>query len=230
MPRTLWEKFNERVKGPAENEVYNPAGFKVNGRVVIDRLDYRDHNWVVEQLVSYTYRSGGVDLRHTDYVLKEQLAGGRTIRLRAIPRAKGRPQEPTYSLVLLQLYHEQAFDAGLEGHLQNTDNTGIFECFNDGRLEATYHRIGGAKGPYDCKTEAVRDEDGNGRCERDEIVRGQAQYYDFWRDTQDEGGTPVQEYLFAEIRGGKGRNREEGDGWMSIHTGVVLDLERIVEM
>lgn len=230
MPRTLWDRFKERVAGPVENEHYNPAGFKIHGRVVLDILDYRDHNWAVEHLIAYTYRSGRVDLRHTDYVLHETAQNGRTIRLRAIPQPQARGNEPNYALVLLGLYHEQAYDPGLETTLKDTDRTGVFECFTDGKLDATYHRIGGAKGPYSCRTVTVNDLDGNGRAERDEQENGHAQYYDFWRDTKDEGGTPLKEYLFAEIRAGKEHGRDVGDGWITIWTGPTLDLAHIVEM
>lgn len=224
MPRTLWEKFQERFRGPAENAVYNPCGLKVGQRVALDVLDLRDSNWKVEALVESKYQSGGREFQHTAYLIGECGQNTRQARLMAIPQPAG-----GYQLVLLTLYHEQAYDPGLEAHLKNTDQTGVFECFEDGKLVKSYARIGGAKGGYTAQTRMVHDADGNGRAEHDEVVAGRVMLWDFWREGQDEAGQPQTEYFFVEIEGGEKDGEAVGDGWISMYAGTVIDLGRVVE-
>ena len=224
MPRTLWEKFQERFRGPAENAVYNPCGLKVGQRVALDVLDFRDSNWKVEAIEESKFRCGGLGFEHTDYLLAECLPNPRRVRLRGIQQPGGQ-----YQLVLFTLYHEQAFDAGIEEHLKNTDQTGVFECFEDGKLVKSYARIGGAKGAYAAVTRTVADRDGNGRAEHDEIVEGRSMIWDFWSEGVDEAGQPNTEYFVVVIDGGDKDGEAVGDGWISMYAGTVIDLGRVVE-
>lgn len=207
--RTLWELLTKRNQGdmrPLELQYHNPLSAKVGCTISFDHEpEISGINFVVEKISVYETKIGVKKFYHTDYHLKgvslEQDAPVRS-RLRLIPDEET-PDKLGHKIQLLDLYHEMTFDkAFVETTL--ADPTGEFHVLQDDEgnpleIPRKYWRVEDVLDPYHAKVTILKDVDGDGTVEENELEHELVTYYDYSRLTEDEAGGEVIEFLTIEM-------------------------------
>ena len=71
----------------------------------------------------------------------------------------------------------------------------------DNKVQAEYTRINDVSSPYGAEVTTVRDVNLDKHVTRDEIEKRRVEYWDYWREVNDEAGQPRREFLFVEMDG-----------------------------
>lgn len=206
--RTLWEWFCNLFSGSKEMEIWNPLKSKVTSRVAFDILDRRDRLYPVKALDEHVYRVNGKAFNFTDYVL----AAEKETVIRAFPKEDPATRIQGHELVVLELAHSTGHSDELVATLN--DQSGEFEWWQNDVMEAKYWRVDDARGHYEAQVTRHEDKDGDGKVQPDERVVTQSHFWDFWRETEDEGGGKVTEYLFV--------HQDQDSGWITMWRGKVV--------
>jgi hypothetical protein len=217
--KTLWEMLLEKIQGPVEFAYYNPLRAKVGSFVTIDEIDLKDHDFRVEEIREYLRRIGGKKFLFADYVLLARPRGKDevTARLRLNPVDNpDRHGGMTHHALYLRLDDEMKYDKDF--HNVVTDDTGVFEVLDEGEVTAKFWRINDVLKPYKARVTVIRDDDRDGKAEREELETAQVEYWDYWRETDSPAGNPVKEYLFVEM--------DADTGWFQIWRGHEIDMQR----
>ena len=220
--RTLWEILtgrNKRNMTPLELQYHNPLGAKIGNTISFDHEeDLKGINFVIERIVVYeTLINDGVKIRkfyHTDYCLKGislDMDKPLRVRLRLLP-----DEDATNTLgcklQILHLYHEEGFNQTLYDYLNNPvvydkEGKAVDKAFcvnqddagNELAEPRMYWRVNDVEGPYKAKATTLRDEDGNGRIDDNELTHNKVEYWDFSRLTKNDQQVEFLEYLWAEM-------------------------------
>jgi hypothetical protein len=219
--KTLWEMLVERFTWtPTELTVYNPLKAKVGSAATINTIEWRDFNFFITEIREMKRSIGGREFFTVDYTLLARPIGADDVmvRLRLNPvddpdRAAGL----SHDVLLLRLYDQIAYDKGF--HDVVTDTTGKFEVRQDGVVVEEYWRINDVKTSYQAKVAIVKDLNRDKKVTSDEIERRPLEYWDYWRETKDEGGQPLRQFLFVEM--------DQKDGWFQIWRGEPIDPNKV---
>jgi hypothetical protein len=214
----------ERFGGtPTEMTVYNPLKAKVGSAATINTVEWRDFNFFITEIREMKRTIGGREFLSVDYALLARPIGADdvAVRLRLNPvddpkRAAGL----SHDVLLLRLYDQLAYDKGF--HDVVADTTGKFEVRQDGQIVEEYWRVNDVKTSYQAKVALVKDLNQDKRVTRDEIERRSLEYWDYWRETTDEGGQPMRQFLFVEM--------DHKDGWFQIWRGEPIDPNKVMIM
>ena len=219
--RTLWEMLLDKLKGPVEFQYYNPLRARIGSAVTLDELEWRDLNFFVVSIQEYRRTIGPHEFRFVDYTLVARPLGGDKIlvRLRLMPvddpnQAAG----VTHHILLLRLDDDLPYDKNL--HKIVKDGTKKFQVLEDNKVQAEYTRINDVSAPYGAEVTSVRDVNLDKHVTRDEIEKRRVEYWDYWREVNDEAGQPRREFLFVEMDG--------DNGWFQIWKGSELDPKRVM--
>lgn len=219
--RTIFEALAGRAPAAGVGP-YNPLGARVGDPVRLDVLDYRDLLWRVEEVWAWEGTVGGRKWNLADYVID---ADDAPAVLRCVPDwAAGEARVEV--LLLHQLWPEgrwgpAPYGDDVRGALEALDDpTGELYRFRGTEAEERYWRVGGAVPVVgEARAEAAG-----------EAVRvGPFTYWDFHRDTTDEGGSTVREYLYGQLSGryeGPDRIRG-GDKTLVMYRGREIDPKRV---
>lgn len=218
-------KPEEKPKVVAEEEkIYNPIGSKIGGVVKVDVLDFRQHRFTVKEITEYVTQQNGVDHKMVDYTLLSRPRGQEDfrIRLRMLPDPNKR-SALTHKAIILTQYDDRAYDEGLHQVVQDLSKKFIVnddkmdtDPTNDDHFE--YFRVGNVDTTYTAKLKNLKDEDGDGKVEANEVSRGEIDWWDFSRLTEFDG-VETEEFLYVEMN-------KQG-GWFQIWRGVEVNPERI---
>jgi hypothetical protein len=221
--KTLWEMLVEKLQGPVELRFYNPLKARVGNALTIDEVELRDYNFFLHEIREYKRTIGREEFPFVDYVLLARPLGGEDVwvRLRLNPvddpeRASG----VTHDVLLLRLYDELAYDQGL--HEVLNDTTKKFQVVEDGEVREEFWRINDVASPYKARVAVLKDTDRDSKVEKDEVKTVHLEYWDYWRETQDEFGQTFTEFLFVEM--------DTDNGWFQMWRGRELDPHRVVVM
>lgn len=199
--RTLWEIFRDWLSGPVEMRYANPWKAKIGCAVRVNQIDLSDLNFFLREILEYRRNLGpGQKFVFTDYhVLARPLQGDDvSLKLRLMPEDDTHPVVgPTFTLIQLKLEDEFGFDQGFLDVLN--DDTGKFEVRSGETLEAEYWRVNDLRTPYKAAVTVIRDENNDSRVTSDEVQGHLLEYWDYWRQTHDESGGTVREFLFVEM-------------------------------
>jgi len=223
MGKTLWEMLRSSVTPTMESTIDNPLKVRCGGSMTINTLDTDGMVFTVQSMAEYRRPAASLglkrDLTFTDYDLLARPLGKEDVRvrLRLMPTERGQIAGMTHQVILLKKYHESGYDEGLHGAV--TAGTKLFECFDNGVLTATYYRINDLNDPFLANVSSLRDEDGNGKVEEDEVTRTQVEYWDYWREIHDEAGQPVTDFCFVEM--------DKDTGYFTLWTGTEVDPSRV---
>lgn len=203
-----------------ETQVFNPLKAKIGSSVTLDLLDYRQLNFFVRAIKEYNCRK----LQFVDYVLvarpfdREDVV----VRLRLSPSVD--PQaELTHNVLLLSLYHEQAYDEELVKVL--TDQSKKFvvddtknddDPTNDTHEE--YFRVNDVGESHVAAIKTLVDTNNDGKVDANEVTKEKIEFWDYSRNAVIEGNKKEQ-YLFVE--------KDEKTGWFQMWQGVSVNPERI---
>jgi hypothetical protein len=218
--RTLWEMLMAKLHGPAELHYYNPLQAKVGGSIMLDVIDWRDYNFFIKEIRQYKRTIENRPFLFVDYELLARPLHGEDlrVRLRLNPADDPEAAGPTHTALLLHLYDEVAYDEGL--YKVVTDTTRKFEVVENGQVTEEYWRINDVTGSYKAQVSVLKDENKDGRVDEDEVEKMELEYWDYWRDTTDQVGQPLRQYLFVEMN--------TANGWFQIWRGEEIDSQKVV--
>lgn len=175
---TLWQMlcnkidtwFNPVVTVPTK-ELYNPLQLTNGLTLTIDVLEYRKYTFVVTEVLNYELYD---NYTFADYVCRSTLTDEDPfiVRVRVYPHDM--PGRDLQILVLKQ-YDVLDYDEDFKVLLDDQQ----FNTMIDEKIEASFWRINDVKTPYKAK---------NGIW-----------YWDYWRETKDEGNSIYKEFLFVEL-------------------------------
>lgn len=218
--RTLWEMLVDWVRGPIELRYLNPLRARIGSAATINDIDLAEHNFFIKEIREYQRDVGGGSFAFTDYhLLAKPLDKPEVwVKLRLNPRdVPSAIAGMTHDILLLQLDDEFEYDKGFHDVL--CDDTKKFEVREDDVLIAEYWRINETNEPYVADVSIVQDTDQDGRVERDEVQVVKMEFWDYWRETNDEAGQPYNEYLFAEM--------DQSNGYFQIWKGKSIGAESV---
>lgn len=219
--RTLWEMLVDRLRGPIELQFYNPLRAKIGSPVLFNDVELKEHNFFVKEIRAYRRTIGAGDYYTVDYVLlaRELNKADLVYRLRLNP-----VQDPnaagglSHHALLLRLYDEFAYTEDF--HKVVNDRTRKFQVMENGQVTEEYHRIHDVTDSYHAEVWLIRDVDGDGRVDPNEVEKSGLEYWDYWREATDEAGQPRHEYLFVEMDG--------KNGWFQIWRGPEIDAQQVL--
>jgi hypothetical protein len=222
MAKTLWEMLASKVTPSMESTIDNPLKVRCGGAMSLNTIDTAGMMFTVQSMTEYRRPAGtfgGKDLTFTDYDLLARPLGKEDVRLklRLMPTAKNQYAGMTHNVVMLKEYFRCPYNEEL--HNAVTAGTKLFECFDNGVLTAKYFRINDLNDPHQAKVSFLRDEDGSGKVDDDEVQISKVEYWDYWREIKDEAGQPVTDFCFVEM------DRESGN--FVIWTGTDVDPSRV---
>lgn len=225
MPRgkTLWEMLLEKFQGPVEYQFYNPLKARIGNAATIDDVTLRELQFFLREIREYRRTIGRQQFFFVDYVLLARPLGGEDawVRLRLNPvddpeRAAG----VSHQVLLLQLYEEMPYSQELHDVLNDT--TKRFQVLEDGEVKEEFWRINDVSTPYKARVAVVRDVNRDQRVEKEEVERLEVEYWDYWRETPDVGGSPYTEFLFVEM--------DRSNGWFQMWRGREIDPHKVLLM
>jgi hypothetical protein len=189
---TLWEILTKKKKNetPLEFKFCNPLKARVGNSVKIDTPEYANMFFTIQSIRQVDRKVEGESHLFPDYDLKCQPFDGDPVqlRLRLIP---GEPDgEIDHSVVLLKLIDECPYDKAFHDGLAFEENKGEFL-----EGDATYWRVNDVKEEWVAKTSLLQDINKNGKIDQDEVKHGSINYWDFWRETEEDGNKFVEFYI-----------------------------------
>src|SRR5262249_35203615 len=131
---------------------------------------------------------------------------------------KNRSAGKDYNVLMLSLEDEMEYSKEFEALLK--DKSGLFQIREDGEVKEEFSRMYGLKSPYKATVSYLRDINQNHKVERDEIDTLELKYWDYSRETTDEAGQPMDEYLFIEMDG--------ETGWIQMWRGTEIDPNKVL--
>jgi hypothetical protein len=216
--RTLWEMFTGKKDPPVEEQYFNPIRAKIGNAVAINDLDLKSYDFLVREIRQYQRTIEGQQFLFADYVLRAQPLKGNEVvlRLRVNPAAKD-VAGLTHTVLVLRLYDELAYDKDFHGVV--TDTTKKIEVTEDG-LTQTYWRINDVQSSYLAQVAVISDVNQDGKVEEEEVRKLQIEYWDYWRETLDEAGSKVVQFLFVEM--------DKESGWFQLWRGEEINPQRVM--
>jgi hypothetical protein len=215
---TLWQMLTKKVKGgppPKTKVVSNPLNAKIQSSVQFDVLDYRDMTFFVQDVREMSRIISGKNFPFVDYTLLARPLGKDDVlvRLRLMPVTNPQPGDDlTHNTILMTKWDEFGYNADFREVVSGDD----FRLHQDGTEIARFWRINDVKSSYDTTAKIV-----NSTNEKTEgsFITELVEYWDYWREFNDEAGLPTKEYLFVEI------NKE--DGFTTIWKGQEINARRV---
>lgn len=220
--KTLYEMLKTRLAASQETKIDNPLKVRIGGVMTINSIDYDGLVFNVQTITEYR-RSGASlglrkDLTFTDYDLLARPYGKDDVRVKVrLMPTEGKVAETSHNVLVLKVYDELPYNEGLHGVVKA--GTKVFDCFNDGVLTAKYFRINDLNDPYTATLKVLKDEDGNGKVDEDEVATRTLEYWDYWREIKDEAGQAFNDYCFVEM--------DTETGYFQIWTGSEVDSSRV---
>lgn len=206
-----------------ETKVYNPvAGAKVGGSFTLDSLDYRGLNFFVKEIKEYNVHLNGK--KFTDYVLLARPLGKPDVwvRLRLVPDDSG-THKMTHKVLLLTQYDTLAYNEGLHNVVKDKckkfvvdDDKKDTDPTNDTHEE--YFRVKGVDVSYTASVKTLKDEDGNGKVDANEVTQSQLEFWDYHRMAKIDG-VDEEQFLFVEM--------SKDDGWFTLWQGVEIAPDKV---
>ncbi len=219
--KTLWEMLMAKLQGPAELHYYNPLKAKIGSSIMINEIDLRDYNFFIKEIRQYQRSIDSQQFLFVDYVLLARPLHGDDVWLRLRLNPVDDPEAAaglTHTALLLRLYDEMAYDDGL--YKVVNDTTKKFQVIENGQVTEEYWRINDVTTSYKAKLSILKDENKDGQVDEGEIKKENLEYWDYWRDTTDEVGQPVRQYLFVEMN--------SDSGWFQIWRGQEIDPQKVL--
>ncbi len=214
--RTIWDIItgrNKRDLTPLELQYHNPLEVRVGQTI---RLQHEPGlsgiNFNVEKMAVYETKVGRDKYYHTDYFLRGVTIGMEKplrFRLRLTPDEDD-TSELRCKVQVLHLYDEMEWNQEFYDNVLRSPSNDFLVNYDDEGNELPeeavrqYCRCNTPDGcqhaldPYKARLTILRDVDGDGTIEDDELERFDITYWDYSRMTDNEGGVEVEEFLTIE--------------------------------
>lgn len=228
---------NKRDMRPLELQYHNPLEAKVGSTVSFSHEpSISGINFVIEAISVYKTKIRSKSFFHTDYHLKgvslDHDAPVR-LRLRLIPD-ENVENELGHRVQLLYLYQEMGYDKSLHTEVL-ADPSGELQVNHDDdgkELEVArkYWRVEDVIDPYRANVTLLKDADGDGTIEDEELERRKVTYWDFHRDTTNpDNGIEFREFLTVEMDGNvdEKSGKMEGSGYFRFLRGSEIHTSEV---
>jgi hypothetical protein len=201
--KTAFEILLDRFykKKSLELQYHNPLGMKIGCSVNInDDLDYQDINFFLDGIEVWETICGDKKFYHTDYLLKGnalRLSSPLRLTLRLLPDENVN-NKLGHSARLYRYYDELCRDDSFQAALDDPEGFKINYDYEGNELETpfVFFREGGVTAPYQCNVSYLKDIDGNGSVDINEVEKTERQLWDFARLCPSKsGGEDEKEYL-----------------------------------
>lgn len=214
--RTLFDMLtgkNKRDMTPQEFQVHNPLSAKIGCSVSFKHQPELDGlNFFVTDIFVFETKVGNKKHYHTDYSLKATTVGGDKpirLKLRLIPDEDS-PSELGHKIQVLENYYECGWREAEEMNLLEgvlSDPEGVFQIYQDDQgtpydetARPTYWRVDDVRDPYHARVTILKDVDGDGMVQADELERTNITYWDYHRNTVDaDSNQEFREFLSVEM-------------------------------
>lgn len=201
--RTAWEILTGTNKPvPVEGQYPNPLELKIKGNVTVNTIDYGRHLLQVSEIWSWDRKINGKSFTMTDYVLR---ATGVNVLIRVFPRENPTDEMKYHVLVMHQYFPAEPGAMGwcdISADILGAANDPSGEFYNHRgeENEEKFWRVGG-KIPIPCTVHIIKDENGDGKIDAKEVSHIPYTIWDFHRETHDEAGQPMVQYLYVQLCG-----------------------------
>ncbi|MFN9372233.1 MAG: hypothetical protein ACK6D3_10165 [Planctomycetaceae bacterium] len=208
--RTLFEMLtgrNKRDMTPQEQRVHTPLRCRVGTSVMVTHdTDLADLVFFIESIWVWETIVGTRRFYHTDYNLKARVIDGSQpvrLKLRLIPD-EDIGNELGHRVQVLQAFTEFGWDFAEKSDFLSVlaDPDGVFRILQDADGVAydeadqpTYWRIDDVRSPYRCRVTILKDRDGDGTVQADELEQTEYLVWDYHRSTT----SPVTGKEFIEL-------------------------------
>lgn len=197
--KTLWEitkgwwKRNFGTPEPPppipEEQVFNPYNAKIGKTtLMVNSLDLREYTFVVQGISEYKLDYGKKKFNFVDYSCRSTLQQGEPLNI----LVRVYPSETAgiaHQVLVLKQWDQVDYDEDFKKMLEDEQ----FNTMLDGQVEASFWRINDVKTPYEARVTHL--------SKNGDVVDSDANenwYWDYWRETKDEGGSEVKEFLFVD--------------------------------
>lgn len=214
---TLWEILTGQDEEPdVESQFTNPLKARIGNEVRIDTLELEELHFNVRALREVTRHVGDQEFQYADYILVARPFGGDPVKkkLRLMPLDEHSDGSMTHSALLFDLLDEFEYHEDFHKGLAFEENKGEFL-----EGDAMYWRVNEVEAPWECTVKHISDLDGDGEVEMEEVEDAAMTYWDFWRETEDDGGNKVLEFYIVEM--------DNDSGWFQIWVGKEIDQHRV---
>lgn len=197
MGQTLFDRLINGKKVP-EKELYNPLQAEIGNLFRIDVLKLRNMPpRKLKGVIEYTRTEAGNSHQFCDYLFYPDKVIPET-KLRLNPKPNPDDGMP-YDCLLLTHDCKEGWVPELDAALRDT--TGKFEVTDPTGVKK-YLRLPPADRsgrPYAADVKTLIDLNGDDKIQVNEIKLSKVEYFDFYRECQDEAGQPYHEFLFVDF-------------------------------
>jgi hypothetical protein len=194
---TLWEILTKRKKEEVALELqhYNPLKVKVGTVINILDNEYKDLNFIVKSVEDYQRLPAKNNNHFCDYnVTATSAKGNQSLKIRLVPNEDS---SIGHDVLVLSKYDSMQYDKTFEEEVLNSP-TLQFDINLENEV-LSYWRINDVDSPYKIKVTLLKDTDGDGKVETEEIQTSTIILWDYWRDVNEENGIQTREYLYVEM-------------------------------
>jgi hypothetical protein len=205
MGSTIWEILTKKKKPapvPQELQIYNPIHAKIGQHVKVATIDLEQFDFAIQFVSEVKREVNGQTHSCADYGLLAQSKEKEIVKkkLRLIPN-----EDNGQSVLLLDLVAEFEYDKPYHEGLAWEQNNGEAK-----EGDATYWRVNDLRDPWKaCVHQVIKGA----------VKKNQLTYWDFWRETKDEGDNTVLEFYIVEM--------DEETGFFQIWCGREIEQDRI---
>jgi len=211
---TLWEILTKKkeVEKPLESLYYNPLELRIGNIVKIDTVDFENLNFSLNSLREVKRKVDGNNHTFVDYAFLAKPYDGDTVnrRLRIVPVENG-DKGFNFDIILFNKISECGYDKPFHDGLNGQQE------FKEG--EDTYWRVNDLLEEWVADVAILSDEDQSGKVDVDEIKYSKLKYWDFWRETEDDGGSKILEFYIVEM---------DESGYFQFWLGHKIDASRVI--
>jgi hypothetical protein len=192
---TLWQRFKNWWSPPPpppveEEKVFNPLKCRIEkSTLLVDTLELRKYTFRVNRMVEYKLDYGDKKFHFMDYYCRSTLQEGDPIHVKVRVYPHDQPGHQ-HQILVLREWDEFEYNDDFKAVVDTGEE---FNLTNEDVVEATFWRINDIKTPYKAQTTDLSNVGVAVKAKATETW-----YWDYWRETKDEGGSDYKEFLMVE--------------------------------
>lgn len=195
---TLWEILTKKKQEEIlELKQYNPLKAKVGTVVNIIAKDspYLNTNFIVKSVEDYLYLPEKNGNHSCDYnVSGATITGTQNLKIRLVPNADS---SIGHDVILLSKYDSMPYDKTFHDEVLGS-KTLQFDINLENEV-LSFWRINDVELPYKVRVTLLKDTDGDGKVEKEEIYTSNVTVWDYWRDVVVKDEVIGREFLYVEM-------------------------------
>lgn len=200
---------NKRDMTAQELQYHNPLKAKIGCSVSFNhQVELAGLNFFIQAIHVFETKIDNKKYYHTDYILRATVLGGAEpvkLKLRLVPDEDA-SSELGHKIQVLENYYQMGLEEADKCNLREVLADEVFQIYQDDNGNPydetdrpTYWRVDDVKLPYQSTVTILKDIDGDGSVQSDELEHLKVTYWDYHRNTVDpETEQEFTEYLSVE--------------------------------